>query len=745
MRLHSIHDREGYIEVPEGGFVVDTIAISENPQPVNYSALSSTDNWIIRVNWGYGDTGTIPIGGLVNEFVRKSAEYLLKSSGYHAAIIGNEPNHEGERPNGIFIDPEHAAWVFSTVRNLVKTQNSQIRFITPPCAPYHANPMPWREYLHRMLLAIEDQGSADGIGIHAYARSMNPSEATSDEKMRPPLEHDYRSFRTYLDALSEVPPSLKHLPAYITEFNPIPDWENLNTGIIRAVYDEIQHHNAKTDAQKVFCLSMFRWNHFDGQRWGIEDKPLVIEDFRQAVAQTAGTTPPDEGHEVSIPIVGTGEEAPPEQNYPFYIDPQAVEYGVQVVPAVPSAGDSKVWKAVNIQFLDVLESQGRHHFYFDTLDENGNRLTGDDLLTVWWPSGVVRIDAEAKPGELYSANFPFSPGKNAFSSKMNTGEPSDSVTGAGMGADTPGGFNPGMHTSVTVVYRKFDIAKTPIKPKITIISPLENMNALITQGFGENPQDYAKWGLKGHNGVDFAVPLGSIVKAVDKGTVIEQLNDEDGYGIYIKIKHSWGESLYAHLQEVWVTVGQAVVQGQRIGSTGSTGNSTGPHLHFGMRVDPYDRQDGYSGYTDPLRYLRGTTQPKPEEVDVDVITAIKAAAEETGLEWELLASLAWAESSFDPEEENGGLMQLSEDVWIKYQEELDLTDIDNPLDNARAGAYYLKHLLLYYDGNIPKAVLAYNFGPGNVDKGAKVPALTLTYVDKVMHGRDLLKALGVPE
>ena len=124
----------------------------------------------------------------------------------------------------------------------------------------------------------------------------------------------------------------------------------------------------------------------------------------------------------------------------------------------------------------------------------------------------------------------------------------------------------------------------------------------ITQRFGENPASYAKFGLPGHNGVDFALPVGSALYAVDAGVVIETGVDANGYGNYAKIDHPWGESLYAHMSKLLVGRGDGVGAGQRIGLSGSTGNSTGPHLHFGLRVKPYDRTV-WGGWTDPTPHL----------------------------------------------------------------------------------------------------------------------------------------------
>lgn len=93
-----------------------------------------------------------------------------------------------------------------------------------------------------------------------------------------------------------------------------------------------------------------------------------------------------------------------------------------------------------------------------------------------------------------------------------------------------------------------------------------------------------RWG-KNHNGIDFAVPKGSPVHAVFHGTVIFS-GVQRGYGRIIILSHPDGYSTYyAHNEELKVTVGSEVRQGDLIALSGSTGRSTGPHLHFEIRKD----------------------------------------------------------------------------------------------------------------------------------------------------------------
>jgi murein DD-endopeptidase MepM/ murein hydrolase activator NlpD len=84
-----------------------------------------------------------------------------------------------------------------------------------------------------------------------------------------------------------------------------------------------------------------------------------------------------------------------------------------------------------------------------------------------------------------------------------------------------------------------------------------------------------------HPGVDIRAPRGSQVVSVADGTVIEVTSLATGYGHYVRIAHAGTLStLYAHLDKVTVKVGENVHKGQQLGTIGTTGWSTGPHLHF---------------------------------------------------------------------------------------------------------------------------------------------------------------------
>jgi murein DD-endopeptidase MepM/ murein hydrolase activator NlpD len=127
--------------------------------------------------------------------------------------------------------------------------------------------------------------------------------------------------------------------------------------------------------------------------------------------------------------------------------------------------------------------------------------------------------------------------------------------------------------------------------------PLDNYT--ITQEFGCSYLGYYSyndaWGCPVHDGLDLAAPMYTELKAADGGTVTAAGWCDCGLGYYVQIDHGNGFStIYGHMAEQpYVSTGQAVAKGQVIGPVGSTGASTGPHVHFmllqnGGSINPRD-------------------------------------------------------------------------------------------------------------------------------------------------------------
>jgi len=113
----------------------------------------------------------------------------------------------------------------------------------------------------------------------------------------------------------------------------------------------------------------------------------------------------------------------------------------------------------------------------------------------------------------------------------------------------------------------------------------------ITSTFGHRENPFGGSDIETHKGLDIKGPLGAPVKAMAKG-VVEFAGPRGGFGNCIILKHANGfETLYGHLSEILVHPGQEIEIGQQIGKIGSTGRSTGPHLHYeihrnGQKVNP---------------------------------------------------------------------------------------------------------------------------------------------------------------
>ena len=149
----------------------------------------------------------------------------------------------------------------------------------------------------------------------------------------------------------------------------------------------------------------------------------------------------------------------------------------------------------------------------------------------------------------------------------------------------------------------------------------------INQAWGANPQYYGQFGLPGHDGLDIRANIGDPVTAVAPGQVyrVELHGDAHNYGKHVRIVHQDGyKTIYAHLSNVGVTVGQNVQGGHVIGRAGSTGNSSGVHLHLAEKKEGITYTDTYGTWPynlhDPSQHMKldwfDSTPPVGQAVNV---------------------------------------------------------------------------------------------------------------------------------
>ena len=118
-----------------------------------------------------------------------------------------------------------------------------------------------------------------------------------------------------------------------------------------------------------------------------------------------------------------------------------------------------------------------------------------------------------------------------------------------------------------------------IKNTTTFIKPIEGK---ITSGFGRREEATGRV-PKNHTGTDIAANMGTKIKSATDGEVV-LASEEGDYGKHLKIQIGEVSIIYAHCNALYVKQGDKVTQGQEIAEVGSTGNSTGPHLHFEIRI-----------------------------------------------------------------------------------------------------------------------------------------------------------------
>lgn len=146
--------------------------------------------------------------------------------------------------------------------------------------------------------------------------------------------------------------------------------------------------------------------------------------------------------------------------------------------------------------------------------------------------------------------------------------------------DAPTASKPDLRTLAPVETAAVAVEPAGPQPAFSFGAPVEGYPVISPFGLRKLPWEEAG---RLHQGVDIAAPSGLPVTAVEDGVVIEAGRD-GGYGRYVAVRHDDGlTSFYAHLGTIEAVAGAAVRKGQPIGRIGSTGSSTGAHLHFEMR------------------------------------------------------------------------------------------------------------------------------------------------------------------
>lgn len=617
--LPGLHDRESVAVAPPGTWALDTIAISENPPPTSYP---TSLNWITRINWGYGSAGTLPLPSVYEAFAQRVAQYVNGSSGCRRWIIGNEGNLRREWPDNQPIFPWNYAACYKLCWEAIHALpgHSQDEVLIAASGPwndelkYAANPNgDWIAYFTDIISLC---GSAcDGYSIHAYTHQYDVSLVTSSARMDRPFQNRYYEFYTYRDYCEAIPHELRYLPVYITEANGNGPWQAVR--LMPAMLQEIDSWN-HSKLPKIQAVIFYRWPHYD--QFYIEGRGDVIAEYQAAVA--LGYESP-----MDIPKPPTPPQPqPPDPPRPPTPTPPPLDWDerltVRGCTRQPSLMPSDVAPYVRVgRWFDKTQAQGRVSVYVRLLDDQSKLVTGVPV-TWFWSSGSETKLTERKSdpwlasqglGAEYSLDFAMYEPAPSYGVKIEGDYRGDIINGCGLGSIEQPDYK--IHTAYFFEWQLSSEGVTapdptpPIAPQVKrLVWPVVGP---VTQHFGEPP---AVFGQAGHNGIDIAVAEGTPVVAIADGVVMFTGNDAPGYGNYVRCYHPSisSHSFYAHLSEVDVQVGQPVKQGDTLGASGNTGNSTGPHLHFELRAGSKDAY--YQGVT--FGYTSGRYNP----VDAYVVT-----------------------------------------------------------------------------------------------------------------------------
>lgn len=308
---------------------------------------------------------------------------------------------------------------------------------------------------------------------------------------------------------------------------------------------------------------------------GKHRRPKSSTIARGVVVASAG------GAVIALPLLGATGANAAEQAAPAASKSAAATHATPAKPVANKQAGSKTYSVVSGDYLSKIAAEHKLKGGWEKLYQDNRTVVGDDPSLIFpgmkltLGSKTVGQGSTASTGATTASKAP-SKAPVKTETKASTTSDSSSSSSSSSGASSS------EETSAPATQSNDSGYVHPV--------PGNHTTAYRASG--------ANWSSGSHTGIDFAVSTGTSVKAITSGTVVTA-GWGGAYGNEVVVKHADGHySQYGHMSSLSVSAGQTVTAGQQVGLSGSTGNATGPHLHFEVRTGP-----AYGSDVDPIAYL----------------------------------------------------------------------------------------------------------------------------------------------
>ena len=262
------------------GWSLELTELSNNYSGSNFNFLNVTP--IVRLNWGYGSTGTIPRPDKYDEFARRSAEFVKNSQGVKRVHIGNELSLQWEWPDGVMPSVDEYVQCYLKCYYAIKSVRPDVMITFAPPGPW--NPTWGGDWIDIIKILCDKIGhdKIDFFAFHAYTKGYDLDNFTKLQPMNPPYQHRNFSFAVLWEQMNAIPKDMRHLEVHITEANGDDSWNHNNGNWIKEFYNQINNWNQNPSNQKILSGILFRWNKHD-TKWDMSNHEPSKQDFRQAL------------------------------------------------------------------------------------------------------------------------------------------------------------------------------------------------------------------------------------------------------------------------------------------------------------------------------------------------------------------------------------------------------------------------------------------------------------------------------